>query len=887
MQLKFYYQLGTMNYKKYIFNILIIFFSFPFFLYADRITSALKYLKKGEFKKAKKQLEKQLEKDSLHAGAFHVLSLYYFNEKNSSFKVDSAYFFIQKSIKNYPKVNPKDLKEWKEENISIETAQKLKTDIEIFAFQQAKKENTIEQYECFLKIYKNAPQRTEAENLRNIIIWQKTLEKNNLESYEKFLEEYPNALQTKNAIQKRDSLQWVNFVPTKTISNIQNFLTNYPKNQYAFMAWKVMYDLLSLKHTPETYQYFIQKYPKAEEKKLAEDWLASFYYHQKNAPIQEGYWIDLKKQQDLQLVPFLEDEGYGFMNETGEILVANYLDEIPKKYHCESIKTDYILTYKNGYFGIMDKFGRLWYDTQFDKIEPIGENLLRVSKNSTMGIIHALTGREILPLKYDMIEILTPQLLKVRKNRRWGLAGFNGQIITENLYTEIESAYNYFIIANTEGQYLIWTFDDIFEFYTEKKQLSTQKYNKIEFLSPNFVKVITEEGTNIIDKKGNLLFQNFQPNVTFFEEAGFAINYGNKYKIYDLTGQKISSILFDKVLALPQRIAVKNGKKWGILMPNGRPYKDFVLDSVMIAGNLMVYWENKKILAEGKNHKIVEITGAKNMRFEKPFQDKNDWFLVYQENNNKKNILNSSCQKLLSGGNFQNYYFLSPHFLSVQQNGKFGLIDSTGKIIIPTKYDGVSLVKNSNKKIISQAGKFGLLENSVIIEPFFDEIPQKYEFNSQIIGYFGKKNNQLGLLDMKGKTLVPFEFQNLIIWNDSSALVQNKKNEWLFYFFYKAKDKTKKTEFKNVKVIAQNQESVFIVAQKYEAWGAWNGKKGMIVPHEFEQITNIGTTERPIFFAEKKAENKKRYQVMYYNREGKEIWSKVLNEENYLRLICE
>ncbi|TAG91422.1 MAG: WG repeat-containing protein [Bacteroidetes bacterium] len=692
------------------------------------------------------------------------------------------------------------------------------------------------------------------------------------------------------------------FASLKTVSNLETFLENYPNNQYKNWVIKDLFDLKSLEHTKEMYEKFLNDFPTYSDNEKSKMWLLSFAYQQKklgeeikkNSFTIDDYWRKLNEEYLFQMIPFLEDEKYGFLNENGKVIVPHSIDEIAKKYHCETIKTPYLLYYKNGIFGIGDKFGNIWHETQFDKVENLSDILLKVSKNTSTGVVHALTGKEILPLKYDMVEFLTPNLLKIRKNRRWGLAGMNGQIILEPTFSEIEALTNDFIVVQTEGQYLTWSIKDILNYYQEKKPLNQTKYNKIEYVSPNFIRVKNDIGENIMNKKGQILFTHFQEKIDFWEDAGFATLKQGKYQTYDTEGQKNSSVLFDKVLALPQRIIVKNGKKWGILMPNGRPYRDFDLDSVAVAGNLMVCWEGKKIWAEGKNQKIIDLTGTKNLRFEKPFVNFPDWFLAYNEANQKKNILSSTGQKLLSAGNFNNYSYLSPQFLSVSQGGKYGLVDSLGRIIIMPRYDGILTTDINQRKILSLGGKFGVIDKTSMIEPVFDQVPFPYQINNEMIGYFGKRNDLFGLMNGKGKNLVPFEFQNLIVWNDSCALVQNKKNEWLFYYFYKAKDKLVKSELRQVKVVNQNStgvvdwtKDIYVMGEKYGYFGIWHGKKGVIVPPDFDQIINIGTNEKPFFFAERKSQDKKRFQVMYYNHLGSEIWSKVLSEDDYLRLVCE
>src|SRR5688572_6667374 len=53
--------------------------------------SAINNIAKGKWTKAKSQLTKILQKDSIHAGAEYAWSRYFFSESNPDFQIDSAY----------------------------------------------------------------------------------------------------------------------------------------------------------------------------------------------------------------------------------------------------------------------------------------------------------------------------------------------------------------------------------------------------------------------------------------------------------------------------------------------------------------------------------------------------------------------------------------------------------------------------------------------------------------------------------------------------------------------------------------------------------------------------------------------------------------------------
>ena len=102
-----------------------------------------------------------------------------------------------------------------------------------------------------------------------------------------------------------------------------------------------------------------------------------------------------------------------------------------------------------------------------------------------------------------------------------------------------------------------------------------------------------------------------------------------------------------------------------------------------------------------------------------------------------------------------------------------GIIDTLGKIIVPTKYDGIGFIRR-NLVSLRQAGKSGAynLSNRIEIDCLYDEL---FEFNDNNYAKI-KIKNQYGLINSLGKIVVPVIYDDVMNRETSFSVVlkQNK-----------------------------------------------------------------------------------------------------------------
>lgn len=182
-----------------------------------------------------------------------------------------------------------------------------------------------------------------------------------------------------------------------------------------------------------------------------------------------------------------------------------------------------------------------------------------------------------------------------------------------------------------------------------------------------------------------------------------------------------------------------------------------------------------------------------------------------------------------------------------QKNGRWGIEDGNGNIIIPFEYDEIKLANKGNFNVRKNA-KWGIIDKagSVIIPCEYDEIkPDVYKKDVFNV----KKNGKWGIIDEDGVAIIPCEYDEIEVgFNSSYTLInsfQLKKNgKWGIA------DKTTGRI-----VIPCEYDEIFKFAEtmpvkKGDKWGIIDDKNEVIIPFEYEGI-ELNKSNKEVLFAKK------------------------------------
>lgn len=353
-----------------------------------------------------------------------------------------------------------------------------------------------------------------------------------------------------------------------------------------------------------------------------------------------------------------------------------------------------------------DENGTMWYE----------ENVLKVEKDGKYGLID-LSGKQLLANEYDEINpILGIQnAFKIKKDNKCGIANNEGTIIIKPEYIDItnigkDNKQGYIIKSDNE-KYGVVDYSD--------KQVLEPKYDEIKQITGCNLYVVTESGKQkIINKTGkDIVTKGFDEIISISENtgdtSGIIFKKSEKYGFMNLSGEILIEAKYDKLIQAAQGyLIVKEDGKYGVIDTKENIKIDYKYSTITYSKEADIYIaEDEKYNSQIYNTDFeVKLTGmfitidtSKDyikMRISGDYKYYNFKF----EEKNVSEILTS------------NTIFLS------KQNGKYGFVDKTGKVLVDYQYDDATEQNECGYAAIKKDGKWGSVDSkgNVTQEPTYN-----------------------------------------------------------------------------------------------------------------------------------------------------------------------
>ncbi len=188
--------------------------------------------------------------------------------------------------------------------------------------------------------------------------------------------------------------------------------------------------------------------------------------------------------------------------------------------------------------------------------------------------------------------------------------------------------------------------------------------------------------------------------------------------------------------------------------------------------------------------------------------------------------------------------------LKYTENGKYGLIDYTGKKITKAIYEELdSLPYKEGELLVKQDGKYGVIniKGNKLVEIAYDQVTvdgyytdeNEYKFSGYIVSNTTKEGYRYGYVDYNGKELLAPEFNELerivdIEDNENVYLIAARNGQ---YGVIKNTENIINNEYQSITYDAENE--VFVI-EKSKKYGIAKLDGQIIVPVEYNQIDITG-----------------------------------------------
>lgn len=374
-----------------------------------------------------------------------------------------------------------------------------------------------------------------------------------------------------------------------------------------------------------------------------------------------------------------------------------------------------------------------------------------------------LQGKEILPDSYYEIKLVNDGMISLRNYRGWGLADIKGNIIIDTNYLDELVFENGVANIKVKGSSLIQKINKngIVIVHNGKNEidLPDSVYWGTDFI--NRVSVVRGKGSgyNVIgvsDIKGNIIIPTRYKSVSLLSNKTIRVQDGDCYGIFDLKGNVIFPPIFTSI--------------------------EYLDDNC-----IKVIW-NLKIATKWDKNDYVPSSDSKYKGYDNDYLVNNRSAIC----NSKAEIINDKEISLV--GKFVNGYARAYKEVTIEkgriQLKQTGVVDTSGKTIIPLIYDGIIIYEDSPYIRLRKNGKYGIASLKSGKQKMFNELDIKHlwdidklgrciysedcEYDSDCEDWIGGTR---GVLNLKGVLVPTGRYHNIALLDNGLIKVSNEKED--------------------------------------------------------------------------------------------------------------
>lgn len=298
--------------------------------------------------------------------------------------------------------------------------------------------------------------------------------------------------------------------------------------------------------------------------------------------------------------------------------------------------------------------------------------------------------------------------------------------------------------------------------------------------------VIDNEGNNIIEPSYNEIISIPNNSKPIFI-CTYDINDGEGTYKTKAVNEKNEVILngYDKIEALDNYdskqniwyednvLRVSKNGKYGLINFEGKEVLPCEYDEITalngVKGNILIKKAGNMGLVNEQGQTIIPVQYKNILTLKEGY--KNEYIIVNE--NNQYGLINTSGVVIIEPKYEMVKYLNSSSMFAVKEAEVWKVLDTgNGNVVIDGGYDDISQAK-SDSFVIVKNGKYGVINSNKEekIEPQYEDL--KYAFS---IYYIAKKDGKYGIINAENEEIKPFEYINME-YIENANLIQADKTE--------------------------------------------------------------------------------------------------------------
>jgi tetratricopeptide (TPR) repeat protein len=833
---------------------------------------AMSRMQKGKWRSARESLQKALRKDSLNAEARFLFAAFYFSTENPERNIDSSYHYAVEALRDYSLLTGKEKERLMRYPLDSIILVNFRMRIDSAAFERAKATNTESACESFLKAFPLAKEGPSAVELRNEIAFIEALKVNTYESFQKYFQKYPSSGRAEEARKRYERLLFEDKTKGGRLKDYTSFFNHYPESPYRVEAERHVFEIMTASGKISSFMEFISSFPDSRFREKAEAVLFHLKMDEEgnDAGLNDSLKNVLKNNQGF-LVPVLQNGKFGFIDDRGSERISPRFDSIPQEYRCGNIRTDYVIA--DG--SVMSRSGKILVKGPALGIIDVGFGFLKANIGGCWRMYHksGFTVPEGCP---SDVKLIGHSFIAWQTGGKWGLVSLLGRALTPSLFDDIFAVDDVVVFVRS-GKKTMVTLQEVASLADQQPFPTSRVFDDVRRIGPNQYVVTNGSLEGILDGSLGFVLPLDRQQVLEAKAGGFILRKEQHYRLEHIASG-LEAGEYDNVLFYGPWIRLTSLSREQLFQ---LPEEKMIIpeaDSIWFQNNLAFVRRNDSLSVIFKSGTMLDFSASEGVTFLKSV-DSTNYFIIKEKN--KRSVFDAVSGDKLFSFDFDEAEYLGQGLFLVTRNNKKGVINNSGKIVLPVEYSAI-VPAGHHVVSIYKDKKFGAfnLKSKKLLKPAFDRnimvIPP-----DKLVAY---KDQGYGFITWDFKSTSPFEFEEIRPWNDSSFLV--KKNfQWLIFQLPSARIGVQ--GIKDYHVVSDSPHEKIVIVHRENHYGIMSNVRGEILPATFSDIINVGSEDNPLYFAEKKIEEAGIEVVIYYDARGKLLRKQVYEEEDYERIVCD
>ena len=862
---------------------------------ANPVKKTYLLIRQGNLAEARIQFDKAVKKGKNDFGMDYVFSHFFLSPYRKSLSLDSAYLYCLSAIDKYKKESIQGKNRYQKLNIEhlrIDSAELFsrKDYLDSLGFSKAQNLESESAYQWFLDHFPQSSRSEKAHERQASIAFARAQQENSHQAFEKFLEKYPDAGQAAEAREIRELMLYQNTAKKGHLKDWESFIEKNPNNRYLLKAQEKVYHISTKQHKAATYYDFIRKYPSNPNVSKAWEWI---YYLEgsslkellkKYPDFPQARFSEREPIRNLQLIPVTDRGKFGWMDIKGRSVIKPRFDSIPEESRCEASSIRFLKAYNRRKVAVFSQDSFAVSEGEFDDAEWFQNGLIKVWRDGKQGLFH-MGGYPILEPRYEQIDRISNGLLVIRQGEKKFLFSMKGNSIVLPGLDDVSAAGSYLALRSGK-KYALIKESEVLQSIDNDTINPLYRYREMERFGENRLVLYEDAAAYFISQDNITILKIGQrasiqpcPWGVLLSESGIEV-------IVDSTGNRISGD-YEKIRIEGNIAIVKKAGMFGLINRSGKMLSELKYDSLdLFTGGLFVGWKKNRRSILFESGKEVSYSGTQSPDLLRPSgttsATRPDWFVVLTDSLGQKAVFSMQGKKLLPFA-YSQINLLDDHWFAIQADKKFGLADTSGKVILKPSFSGISPI-NREFVCLSKGKNFSL----------YNPLTQKTLLNnlSSVARRFGNSknhfivrlNDKAGIIDQQGKQVVPCAYEDILYWSPGKCMV---KRDGFWFGFMLASGKELVKPIKKIRLISDKDGEQIYEIESDGKTGIESTLRGELAATVHDQIVPFDLQTGICFFLGSRVQQSSVFNLIYIDGHGTPFKTQYLTEEEYEGILCD